>query len=85
MDELAAYRRKILFGYTVAGVAVSLTALFAVTTDVLQEISIKTTQVYLHAHLALKEAALAELKPYRRTKRTRFNPSDRLLDFLEAL
>src|SRR6516225_10247912 len=30
--------------------------------------SIETTQVYLHAHLALKEAALAKLKPYRRTK-----------------
>jgi hypothetical protein len=47
--------------------------------------SIETTQVYLHAHLALKEAALAKLKPYKRNKRTRFKPSDRLLDFLEAL
>ena len=46
---------------------------------------IETTQVYLHAHLALKEAALAKLKPYKRTKRNRFKPSDRLLDFLEAL
>ncbi len=26
--------------------------------------SIETTQTYLHAHLALKEAALAKLKPY---------------------
>jgi integrase/recombinase XerD len=47
--------------------------------------SIETTQVYLHAHIALKEAALAKLKPYNRTKRNRFEPSDRLLDFLEAL
>ncbi len=47
--------------------------------------SLETTQVYLHAHLALKEAALGKLKPYKRTKRTRFKPSDRLLDFLEAL
>jgi site-specific recombinase XerD len=47
--------------------------------------SIETTQIYLHAHLALKEAALAKLKPYKRNRRTRFNPSDRLLDFLEAL
>jgi hypothetical protein len=39
----------------------------------------------LHAHLALKEAALAKLKPYERRKRTRFQPSDRLLAFLEAL
>ncbi len=32
--------------------------------------SIATTQTYLHAHLALKEAALAKLKPYERGKRT---------------
>ena len=36
--------------------------------------SIETTQTYLHAHLALKEAALAKLKPYERGKRTRFQP-----------
>ena len=47
--------------------------------------SIETTQTYLHAHLALKEAALAKLKPYERGKQTRFRPSDRLLAFLEAL
>ncbi len=47
--------------------------------------SIETTQTYLHAHLALKEAALAKLKPYERGKRTRFHPNDRLLAFLEAL
>ena len=47
--------------------------------------SIETTQTYLHAHLALKEVALAKLKPYERGKRTRFRPNDRLLAFLEAL
>jgi site-specific recombinase XerD len=47
--------------------------------------SIETRQTYLHAHLALKEAALAKLKPYQRRKPTRFQPSDRLLAFLEAL
>ena len=47
--------------------------------------SIETTQTYLHAHLALKEAALAKLKPYERGKRARFQPTDRLLAFLEAL
>jgi len=47
--------------------------------------SIETTLRYLHAHLALKEKALAKLKPYQRGKRTRFHPNDRLLDFLEAL
>ena len=47
--------------------------------------SIETTQTYLHAHLALKEAALAKLKPYERGRRARFRPSDRLLAFLEAL
>ena len=47
--------------------------------------SIETTQTYLHAHLALKEAALAKLKPYIRAKQMRFQPNDRLLAFLEAL
>lgn len=47
--------------------------------------SIETTNAYLHAHLALKEAALAKLKPYETRKRTRFHPNDRLLAFLEAL
>ena len=47
--------------------------------------SIETTQGYLYAHLALKEAALAKLKPYERGKRTRFRPPDHLLAFLEAL
>lgn len=47
--------------------------------------SIETTQTYLHAHLTLKEAALAKLKPYQGGNRTRFRPNDRLLAFLEAL
>jgi CubicO group peptidase (beta-lactamase class C family) len=47
--------------------------------------AIETTQTYLHAHLALKEAALSKLKPYKRSKRTRFQPNDHLLGFLEAL
>jgi len=47
--------------------------------------SIKTTQVYLHAHLALKEAALAKVKPCDGQKGSRYKPSDRLLAFLDAL
>lgn len=47
--------------------------------------SIETTQTYLHAHLELKEAALAKLKPYERERAKRFRPSDRLLEFLNAL
>jgi len=47
--------------------------------------SVETTQTYLHAHIALKEAALAKLKPYEGAKRTRFRPDDRLLAFLESL
>ena len=47
--------------------------------------SIETTQTYLHAHLALKEAALAKLEPYKQHKRLRFRPDDRLLAFLDAL
>ena len=46
---------------------------------------VETTQTYLHAHLALKEAALAKLKPYQGGKRARFRPDDPLLAFLEAL
>ncbi len=38
--------------------------------------SIKTTQVYLHAHLALNEAALAKVKPY--DGQRRYRASDRL-------
>ena len=47
--------------------------------------SIDTRLVYLHAHLALKEAALAKLKPYEGGKQTRFQPNDRLLALLDAL
>jgi len=47
--------------------------------------SIETTQTYLHAHLALKDAALAKLEPYKQCKRLRFRPEDHLLAFLEAL
>jgi integrase/recombinase XerD len=47
--------------------------------------AIETTQACLHAHLALKEAVVAKLKPYERGKPIRFRPSDRLLAFLDAL
>ena len=47
--------------------------------------SVETTQTYLHAHLALKEAALAKLTPYERRKASRFRANDRLLAFLDAL
>jgi integrase/recombinase XerD len=40
--------------------------------------SVETTHSYLHAHLALKEAALAKLK-YEGAKRTRFRPNDACL------
>ncbi len=47
--------------------------------------SIETTQTYLHAHLGLKEAALAKLEPYKQHQRLRFRPDDQLLAFLQAL
>ena len=47
--------------------------------------SIKTTQVYMHAHLALKEAALAKIEPFNGQKAERFKPADKLLAFLDAL
>ena len=46
--------------------------------------SVNTTQAYLHAHLALKEAALAKTTPLN-VKAGRFRPDDRLLSFLNAL
>ncbi len=46
--------------------------------------SVNTTQTYLHAHLALKEAALAKTTPHQ-LKATRFRPGDQLLQFLSAL
>jgi len=47
--------------------------------------SVETTQNYLHAHLTLKEAALAKLEPYKESKQLRFRPKDQLLAFLEML
>jgi integrase/recombinase XerD len=47
--------------------------------------SIETTQTYLHAHIELKEAALAKLKPYERERAKRFRPTDHLLEFLNTL
>lgn len=46
--------------------------------------SIKTTQIYLDAHLALKEAALARMTPINGTV-GRYRPGDRLLEFLKNL
>ena len=46
--------------------------------------SIDTTQMYLDADLALKEKALARTAPLP-TRRGRYRPEDRLMDFLKAL
>lgn len=51
----------------------------------LAELDERMVARYLHAHLALKEAALAKLEPYKQHKRLRFRPEDQLLAFLEAL
>lgn len=45
---------------------------------------VETTQIYLHADLAMKERALARTNPPNTTPR-RYRPSDKLLAFLEAL
>ncbi len=47
--------------------------------------SVETTQVYLHAHLALKEAALAKVKSSNGKPLGRYRAGDRLLEFLTAL
>ncbi len=46
--------------------------------------SSETTRIYLHADLALKERAIARTTPTG-TRPGRYQPSDRLLAFLEAL
>ncbi|HTT29102.1 MAG TPA: tyrosine-type recombinase/integrase [Solirubrobacteraceae bacterium] len=45
---------------------------------------IQTTQIYLHADLALKEEALAKAEPID-SKPGRYRPPDPLLRFLESL
>jgi site-specific recombinase XerD len=44
----------------------------------------RTSQIYLHAHLALKERALARIAPPH-TKPGRYHPPDRILGFLDGL
>ena len=44
----------------------------------------RTTQIYLHAHLAIKERALARTTPPH-TKSGRYQPPDRILAFLNQL
>lgn len=61
-----------------AGVDVAVIALW------LGHESIRTTDIYQHADLAMKERALARLAP-RRTGKGRYRPPDALLAFLEAL
>ena len=46
--------------------------------------SVKTTQIYLDANLAVKEAALAKMTPIHGSA-GRFRPSDKLLQFLKNL
>lgn len=47
--------------------------------------STRSTQPYLHAHLALKEAALAKVEPLTGQPGGRFKADDQLLAFLDAL
>jgi site-specific recombinase XerD len=61
-----------------AGVDISVIALW------LGHETIRTTQIYLHADLALKERALARTAP-RQVKPGRYRPTDTLLAFLEGL
>ena len=46
--------------------------------------SIETTQIYLHADMAMKEKALARTTNLN-TKPKRYRPNDRLLAYLESL
>ncbi len=81
-DALAASQRDLhptVWFLLQAGVDCSVIALW------LGHESIETTQTCLHAQLALKEAALAKLKPYQHGKSTCFQPNDPLLAFLGGL
>lgn len=46
--------------------------------------SVETTQIYLAADLAMKEQILARTRPIKTAAR-RYQPTDRLLAFLQAL
>jgi len=61
-----------------AGVDTSVIALW------LGHVSVETTQIYLHADMALKEKALARTKPPN-GRPGRYHPSDSLLAWLEGL
>jgi integrase/recombinase XerD len=50
----------------------------------LGHVSIQTTQIYLHADMAIKEKALARATKSRVAFK-RYRPMDRLLAFLESL
>ncbi len=62
-----------------AGVDISTIALW------LGHESIATSQIYLHADLALKERALARTTPPAATTPGRYRPPDPLLAFLKGL
>jgi hypothetical protein len=51
----------------------------------LEHESAETTQVHLHTHLALKEAALAKVKSSNGKPLGRYRAGDKLLEFLIAL
>ncbi|WP_237357943.1 tyrosine-type recombinase/integrase [Rhizobium phaseoli] len=47
--------------------------------------STRSTQPYLHAHLAIKEAALAKIDPFNKQSPGRSRAGDELLAFLDKL
>jgi integrase/recombinase XerD len=61
-----------------AGVDITLIALW------LGHESLNTTHMYVEADLAMKERALSAVQPPR-TKQTRYQPTDRLMEFLQTL
>ena len=47
--------------------------------------SVETTQVYLHANLALKEKILAKSRSSPNERLCRYKPDDELMSFLKSL
>ena len=77
-EALDVLRHSCAMALRAAGVDISVIALW------LGHESIESTQIYLHADLAVKEEALARTAPLGTTP-GRYKPTDSLLAFLESL
>jgi integrase/recombinase XerD len=47
--------------------------------------SIQTTEIYMHAHMALKESAITKVAPLNKHSALYYEPDNKLLNFLISL